>query len=594
MSFLPTRLKPDTDEKFAMVTELTTVATGTAFAQFIDGKRISGNQHGMKNAVFMAANMADPRTGGVADVLRLPPNGQDTSAQRVFNSLANIVAGCVASDAGCQALFKLTTLPGGTPPKTVLQAVANIAKYPWLNTPQLFGLSFNEQVYAPALGDTESPAGWSIFLKFTGSFSSEQNRRNLMDGPGALAIDDKGYVWVNDNYVPTRPLGVACAGERLIKLYPWGANYPDSPYKGGGLSGAGFGISIAPNGLIWVGNFGFTGTRMIGSVASSADISDGTKCPTPASNSVSVFLPDGQLVPRGENGFTNGKMSWPQATIPDRKGNIWIANCGSDSVTVYPNGNPPDAFNVPIPTGRTGQMKPFALAMDHEGNAWVTGSLNSTLAVIGPKGQKVELIDPPAVGGKTQISRPMGIASDSKGNIWVANSDWMDVPCGAAPPDLGPGASPSVALFPRDNNRHPYKNSPFTGGGMTLPWGIAVDGNDTVWVANFGYPFGVGPRNHQTGLNRVSHFCGMDPSRCPLSKQKVGQAISPDGTGYTADALDRNTGLAIDPSGNVWLVNNWKFKAIQGNPGANSVVVMVGAAGPLKTPLIGTPVPFDR
>ena len=28
--------------------------------------------------------------------------------------------------------------------------------------------------------------------------------------------------------------------------------------------------------------------------------------------------------------------------------------------------------------------------------------------------------------------------------------------------------------------------SPFTGGGITLPWGIAVDGNDTVWVFNFG------------------------------------------------------------------------------------------------------------
>jgi hypothetical protein len=74
----------------------------------------------------------------------------------------------------------------------------------------------------------------------------------------------------------------------------------------------------------------------------------------------------------------------------------------------------------------------------------------------------------------------------------------------------------------------------------------------------------------------------------------VGQAISPEGNGYMTDALDRNTGLAIDPSGNVWLANNWKKIPVQGNPGGNSVVVMVGAAGPLKTPLIGTPVPFDR
>lgn len=318
----------------------------------------------------------------------------------------------------------------------------------------------------------------------------------------------------------------------------------------------------------------------------------------PPSNSVSAFLPNGQPVPRGENGFTNGAISWPQATIPDRKGNIWIANCGSDSVTVYPDGNPPKAFNVPIPVGQSGQMKPFALAMDHLGNAWVTGNINSTLAVIGPKGQNVDLNDRPATDKKVQISRPMGIASDSRGNIWVANSNWMDVPCGDAPLTLGPGTSPSVALFPRDNNRKPFQDSPFSGGGgLTIPWGIAVDGNDTVWVANFGFPFGTGPGNSsgdKGGLNRVSHFCGMDASKCPPSKQKVGAPISPDGTSYMTDALVRNTGLAIDPSGNVWLANNWKMKPIQGNPGGNSVVVMVGAAGPIKTPLVGTPVPFNQ
>ena len=58
--------------------------------------------------------------------------------------------------------------------------------------------------------------------------------------------------------------------------------------------------------------------------------------------------------------------------------------------------------------------------------------------------------------------------------------------------------------------------------------------------------------------NRVSHFCGVDTSKCPPTKRGVGKAISPDGTGYTSDALVRNTAVAIDPSGNVWLANNWK------------------------------------
>jgi hypothetical protein len=34
------------------------------------------------------------------------------------------------------------------------------------------------------------------------------------------------------------------------------------------------------------------------------------------------------------------------------------------------------------------------------------------------------------------------------------------------------------------------------------------------------------------------------------------------------------TGIAIDPSGNVWLANNWKEILLQWNPGGNSIAVM--------------------
>ena len=165
-------------------------------------------------------------------------------------------------------------MPGEPPPTNVLEAVANIAKYPWLNVAELFDLSLAQAVYGPALAQ-QPPDAWTLFLKFTGSFSSVQDENNLMNGPGAFAIDRKGFLWVNDNYVPQPPDKLACAGTRLLKFYPWGENFPGSPYFGGGLSGAGFGISIAPNGLIWVGNFGFAGTG----------------CPLPPANSVSVFRP---------------------------------------------------------------------------------------------------------------------------------------------------------------------------------------------------------------------------------------------------------------------------------------------------------------
>ena len=559
-----------------VVDERTTVATGFAFAQFVEGSAITGNRYGMLNAIGMARNMADPKTGTVADVLRLPPNGGETTALPTFNSLANIVAQCIATPSGCQALFAATTVPGAPSPSNVLQAVANIAKYPWLNVPTLFDLSLQRQVFAPALAGP--PDAWTLFLKFTGSFSSVQDENNLMDGPGAFAIDERGFIWVNDNYIPQPPDKLACAGTRLLKFYPWGENVPGSPYFGGGLSGAGFGISIAPDGLIWVGNFGFAGAG----------------CPLPPANSVSVFRPDGRPLP--QTPFTAGPISWPQSTVPDRQGNIWIANCAADSVTQYPKGQRHKAFEIPIPSGNaTAKMKPFAISIDHEGNAWATGSLNSTLAVIGPDGVVIDVIPPEGPDGRTQLARPMGIASDSRGNIWVANSDFMDVPCPPGAPDLGPATASSIALFLRDPSRTPHASSPFTGGGITLPWGIAVDGNDTVWVANFGFPFDLAHPDtapEWEAPNRVSHFCGVDTAKCPPTKRGVGKAISPDGTGYTSDALDRNTGIAIDPSGNVWLTNNWKPTPLVNNPGGNSIAVLIGVAAPSKTPLIGTPQSF--
>ena len=242
-------------------------------------------------------------------------------------------------------------------------------------------------------------------------------------------------------------------------------------------------------------------------------------------------------------------------------------------------------------------MKPFGLAIDHQGNAWATGSFNSTLAVIGPKGKLIDVIPPEGPDGRTQLRRPMGVASDSRGNIWVANSDFVDIPCPPDTPDFAAATAPSIALFLRHPDRTPHADSPFTGGGLTLPWGVAVDGNDTVWVANFGLPFDLAhPENAAAwpAPNRVSHFCGLETSKCPPTKQEVGKAISPEGTGDTSNALDRNPGIAIDPSGNVWLANNWKPAPLLKNPGGNSIAVLIGVAAPLDTPLIGTPRPFDR
>lgn len=599
-----------------VVDERTTVALGVAFAQFVDERMIRGNRFGMQNAVQMAANMANSRTGEVGVVLAHVPNGDRTSTLATFLSLANMVAGCVDSPTNCEDLFDNAPAPSGARPKTVVQAVANLTRLPAPPTMDaLFELSLRNSTHVGALASDRKPTSWLLFIKFTGGRYDVYAPFNLMSGPGSVSIDEGGVAWVNDNYVPTADLRIGCAGQRLMKFHPWGESFSGSPFFGGGLSGAGFGITLDPRGRVWVGNFGFEAPACSDPDVVAPDPEN--KIPA-THDSVSVFLPNGQPI-SGEAGFTGGHIWWPQATVSDEQGNIWMANCGNDSVTFVPKGNPQRARNIALPGGQAANMnfepddpadgdspllKPFGLAIDPHGDAWVSANLapGDAQNVDGSpvRGRVFRVSSDGAVvpmptidaQGKSVMSWPMGVSGDSRGNIWVSNSNTVNVPCvdPLDPQDGEPGAS--LALYPADGSAP----RSFGGGGITIPWGNAVDGNDTVWVFNFGQqPTKDVSEDTVWPDTPLSHFCGADESRCPAGTA-TGGAISPP-EGYVTDALDRVTGGAVDPSGNLWLMNNWKKTGpyppvYDSNPGGNSIVIVPGAAAPLRTPLIGPPSGF--
>lgn len=548
-----------------VINERTTVAAGYTLAQFISNHDITGNVVGVKNAAAMLRNLVDIGTAELAPVLGDLPNGSGTLTLPTFNALANMVATCVRNRASCPTLFEAARPSRGPRPRHTLQAIVNIARDPWKNVEDLFDYSRSDQeFYRPALA--QAPNAWTLALRFTGTPMT-------MNGPGNFAIDERGNLWVTDNYQWAPRDGDACAGQLLLKFTPSGEFFPDFPYKGGGLDGAGFGITLAPDGHIWVGNFGF-------------EAPDCTGTPEAAKhNSVSEFLPDGTALAPDEVGWTAGRLSWPQGTVADQQGNIWIANCGNDSITVYRRGDPARARNIDFT--RMGLSEPFDIAIDHRGAAWVTFNGGNAVVIISLDGGRIRTRTIPNRKAddidKAHFRQPMGIASDSKGNMWVANSGIIQIPCPGDGSAFPPGErGGSVTLIHADGRVAP--RAPFTGGGLALPWGIAVDGNDNVWVANFG----GGADEGGSLLSRLSLLCGTNPRNCPPG-HRTGDPISP-ATGYTSDALDRVTGLAIDPSGNVWAVDNWKFDAQQNNPAGEAIVALLGLAGPLQTPLIGPPV----
>ncbi len=508
-----------------VVNERTTIATGWAMAQFMRGFNIAGKSPGLQNAAATVRNLVDVLTGEVGSVLANPPNGAHTSSMAEFNSLANLLSICVnAPEAeACADLLSLATPPGGKMPRTTLGAARDIAHNPTHNVAALFQLSRSSNEYTPALRHT--PDAWVLAVKYVGN-------GHEFDGPGNMAIDRHGNVWITNNYDGAI---FACGGKQLLELTPTGQDAPGAPFSGGGLDGAGFGISIDPKNDIWLGNFGFEGSHC--------------KHPPPA-NSVSEFDSEGVPLSPSPSGYTGqGKISGPQATQSDFDGNIWIANYGTlnntnpgTTITEFLNGDP----NQVKTFSNLGLVNPFDIAIDAHGAIWATSRSNNKVVHFAQDGSII------ATYTGAAFSAPLGIAIDTLGNAWVTNQT------GASITEIDTHGATHV----------------FQGGGLRAPWGIAIDGDDNVWVANF-----VG--------EVVSEFCGARIANCPEGL-KTGDPISPS-TGFTSEALQRLTGIVIDPSGNLWVPNNWKRIPIQTNPGGDGMVEFIGVAGPVAAPRIGPP-----
>jgi hypothetical protein len=537
--------------KQVVVTERTTVAAGFALAEFIsDAGAVAGRSPGVQNAAAMAGDLADLSTGGLSRVLSSPPNGAQSSTLREFNTLANMISGCARAAGRCGRLFQLATPPGGHRPSGVLAAVADITRNPAHNAAGLFKLAHSGlRPYQPTL--TRPPGAWTLVLRFDGN-------GHELDGPAGIAVDAHGNIWIGDNLTFSRnPTANVCGGDHVSEFTPTGQDAPGAPFYGGGLFGNGIGVAFDPHGHLWLDNFGFTSTR----------------CKTqPPHNSVSEFTSTGRALsppstsPRSGGGWTEGNMSWPQATTPDRRGNIWIASCGNNTVTRFAGGNPHAATNF----GDLGITKPFSIALNRRGQVFVDGNENYKVAMLNPDGSPAR----PPISGHG-LYKPMTMASDIQGNIWVENSGFVGVPC----PNTGPVTPPANESLTLISSNGKVVRGPFKGGGLDVPWGIAVDGNDNVWVTNF-------------AGHRLSEFCGTEPRNCPPGT-RTGQPITP-ASGYRFDASNRAVTEAIDQSGNVWVSNNWlNIPLPKRNPGGHQMLVYIGVAGPVHSPLIGTPQPLD-
>jgi hypothetical protein len=175
----------------------------------------------------------------------------------------------------------------------------------------------------------------------------------------------------------------------------------------------------------------------------------------------------------------------------------------------------PNDFTIALNFTGGGIATPTAIAIDGSGDAWITNN-GSTPSVteLSPLGAALNNSPMAPTGGGLQD--PSSIAIDLNGNAWIAD-DYITGNITAL--------SSTGSLL---------TNAPYTGGGISQPGGIAVDGSGRIIAGNYG----------QGMSGNVSVFSG---SGAPISEST--------GVGVADQAV------AVDGLGNIWTLNQFLTSA---------------------------------
>lgn len=591
-------LSPDLSEEFnkngVVINELTTVAAAFTCAQFFDGLQLSGNPRGITIAARNTPNLVNPISGSWGEVLLNPFNITQNETLARLNTLASLISAFDKVNADKNDwqndLLKYSTPLEGNRPKNTAEAMIGIAKSPWLYPNDLFNL-FDRAYPQPADGFPAKPNSKvpvsrrsAPFVPYL-SFAPEDFAMILAFGqggicaPGKLSLDEKGNLWTGLNWMPGAQNGVYQGiGGGLVKLDSTGKllSPPVTGYTGMGVDGAGWGTAVTKDGTCWVTSF---------------------------NGSIGVYrLEDGsplvdQIPPQMAEALN--EIGGLQGIGVAPNGDIWIAGTSSNKLLYFPGGDLSKGRVVINENLDKHLSAPFAASIDNNNRVWISNTNSKSLVRFSPS-EANSPVDRFILAGGGR-----GIGIDSKGNCWVACNTSPDFPS-TTPTDgisiiegfalgyphlqqtLGhKHVTGSVFMVPSDANpedtfdqtTHKSNLTAYGDGILNAPWGLSIDGNDDVWVANF---MGRG----------VSFMAGATPDG-RTEAYKTGDVIHTIHSG----SIQMLTDVVVDQAGNLWCANNWNLpQTVMGakpDPaystwgGGSGVLVIYGIAKPVHTPVTG-------
>jgi hypothetical protein len=540
-----------------VINEATTVASVYALSGFLTQAMYvssSGTPNalaGVRNAFAARSNLVD--FAGI--VLLSTPGGNGTAPQGEINELANMLNLCVSTaidpNGDCKTLFNLTVPPStsnSSPQcnraRDTVCALRNIIDHPDNNVPAMYStLNAQGGVYQPTRTGLPTNSDWTLVIPY-GAPNLLPISGNV--SPWFLAIDKEGNVWATafggKSVTEFGPQGNVrlVVGDATNKTSLYGLNFPT-------------GIAIDHQNNVWVGNNDDTSTSPAGALSEFSE-----------SGGVASLA--------GQDGFM--ALTNAASVAVDVENTIWLLT--TDALLcnfANPSGMPICDLNNPysLTLPKTpGDRLSFGLAIDKDNHVWIASHPNATVVRVdasNPTNAATTIKIPIAPNPVNQSNMPIFLASNT---VAAGNGNEVEIWASILQTDAnGDGTGGGLVAF--DESGNPLLDSTgrsivisstsFTAMTPTpakdklcLPRQLIFDGAETLWVAN--EAIGAAYCSNAS----LSHY------------DHTGQSLSTQGLAWGA-FIDPQ-GIAIDPSGNIWIAES----------GGQFVAEVIGAAVPLHTP----------